>query len=147
MYLDNRTLFSDAQAIVATAASTNTIDTLALGKAKTYAESQIKRRLGIADIPLFLKVTEAFNLLTSLTIAVQQSDAEAFGSGVDTLISVSVPLASLIYGYEFPYDKLPRNITKRYVRMYYTVVGTDPTLGKISAGLTVGSEDAGYRGV
>ena len=68
MYLDNRTLFSDAQAIVATAASTNTIDTLALGKAKTYAESQIKRRLGIADIPLFLKVTENFTLLTSFCL-------------------------------------------------------------------------------
>jgi len=144
MILDNRAIFSDQQAITATAASTNVMDLQALGL--TYDLVQLKRRQGIKDIPLFLKVTEDFDALTSLTIAIETSDAEGFGSGVVTVFSVSVLLADLVVGYKFPLPYLPKNITKRYVRFKYTVSGSNPTVGKISSGLTCGSADESYVG-
>ena len=33
---------------------------------------------------------------------------------------------------------------ERYVRLYYDVTGTDPTTGKITAGLVFGNEERGW---
>ena len=57
MLLDAQNLFSDAQAITATAASTNVIDT---GSAKDDGKG--------AGVPLLIQCVEDFDNLTSLTI-------------------------------------------------------------------------------
>jgi hypothetical protein len=142
MILDNRVLFSDQQAITATAASTNSVDLKALGL--TYDKVQLRRRQFNKAIPFMFNVTESFNTLTSLTVAIQTDEDVAFGSPV-TVVSISIPLASLTIGYKFPYDILPKGINERYMRLLYTVVGSNPTLGKISCGV-VAAEDEGYRG-
>ena len=117
MLLDQQALFSAAQAITATAASTNVIDT---GSNKDIGK--------YGDIPLLIQVVEGFNNLTSLTVTVQTDDNSAFSSAADVL-SMTIPLASLVLGYKSPVITLPMKM-ERYIRLNYTVTGTAPTTGK-----------------
>ncbi|EPJ4918106.1 Bbp16 family capsid cement protein [Klebsiella pneumoniae] len=125
MLLDQQALFSAAQAITATAASTNVIDT---GNNKDVGK--------YGDIPLLIQVVEGFNNLTSLTVTVQTDDNSAFSSAADVL-SMTIPLASLVLGYKSPVITLPMKM-ERYIRLNYTVTGTAPTTGKVTAGITGG---------
>lgn len=125
MLLDQQALFSAAQAITATAASTNVIDT---GSNKDVGK--------YGDIPLLIQVVEGFNNLTSLTVTVQTNDNSAFSSAADVL-SMTIPLASLVLGYKSPVITLPMKM-ERYIRLNYTVTGTAPTTGKVTAGITGG---------
>ncbi|HBQ8892560.1 TPA: hypothetical protein L9C46_000698 [Klebsiella pneumoniae] len=125
MLLDQQALFSAAQAIKATAASTNVIDT---GSNKDVGK--------YGDIPLLIQVVEGFNNLTSLTVTVQTDDNSAFSSAADVL-SMTIPLASLVLGYKSPVITLPMKM-ERYIRLNYTVTGTAPTTGKVTAGITGG---------
>ncbi|EOJ3240777.1 Bbp16 family capsid cement protein [Klebsiella pneumoniae] len=125
MLLDQQALFSAAQAITATAASTNVIDT---GSNKDVGK--------YGDIPLLIQVVEGFNSLTSLTVTVQTDDNSAFSSAADVL-SMTIPLASLVLGYKSPVITLPMKM-ERYIRLKYTVTGTAPTTGKVTAGITGG---------
>ncbi|MGX2109045.1 Bbp16 family capsid cement protein [Klebsiella pneumoniae] len=125
MLLDKQALFSAAQAITATAASTNVIDT---GSNKDVGK--------YGDIPLLIQVVEGFNNLTSLTVTVQTDDNSAFSSAADVL-SMTIPLASLVLGYKSPVITLPMKM-ERYIRLNYTVTGTAPTTGKVTAGITGG---------
>ena len=125
MLLDQQALFSAAQAITATAASTNVIDT---GSNKDVGK--------YGGIPLLIQVIEGFNNLTSLTVTVQTDDNSAFSSAADVL-SMTIPLASLVLGYKSPVITLPMKM-ERYIRLNYTVTGTAPTTGKVTAGITGG---------
>lgn len=125
MLLDQQALFSAAQAITDTAASTNVIDT---GSNKDVGK--------YGDIPLLIQVVESFNTLTSLTVKVQTDDNSAFSSATDVL-SLTIPLASLVQGYKSPVITLPMKL-ERYIRLNYTVTGTAPTAGKVTAGITGG---------
>ena len=125
MLLDQQALFSAAQAITATAASTNVIDT---GSNKDVGK--------YGDIPLLIQVVEGFNNLTSLTVTVQTDDNSAFSSAADVQ-SMTIPLASLVLGYKSPVITLPMKM-ERYIRLNYTVTGTAPTTGKVTAGITGG---------
>ena len=88
------------------------------------------------DIPLLIQVVEGFNNLTSLTVTVQTDDNSAFSSAADVL-SMTIPLASLVLGYKSPVITLPMKM-ERYIRLNYTVTGTAPTTGKVTAGITGG---------
>jgi len=139
MIYDAESLFSDAQAITATAASTNVID---LGTPGTpqHAKGPISQDLGRATAkPWRIQVVESFNNLTSLTVAVQVDDNEAFASP-KTVGSIVVPLANLVAGYVIPPEYIPAGTNERYLRLYYTVTGTAPTAGAITAGLVFGNE-------
>ncbi|HEB8921909.1 TPA: hypothetical protein R1A79_001539 [Klebsiella pneumoniae] len=125
MLLDQQALFSAAQAITATAASTNVIDT---GSNKDVGK--------YGDIPLLIQVVEGFNNLTSLTVTVQTDDNSVFSSAADVL-SMTIPLASLVLGYKSPVITLPMKM-ERYIRLNYTVTGTAPATGKVTAGITGG---------
>ena len=125
MLLDQQALFSAAQAITATAASTNVIDT---GSNKDVGK--------YGDIPLLIQVVEGFSNLTSLTVTVQTDDNSAFSSAADVL-SMTIPLASLVLGYKSPVITLPMKM-ERYIRLNYTVTGTAPTTGKVTAGIIGG---------
>ena len=132
MILDNRSLLSDKQAITASAVSTNVLD---LGQEGVmYDGTQILKRKGIGEhIPLYIGVNEDFDALTSLDIIIQESVDAAFTVPLEVM-SVSVLLADLKAGYISPIDKLPRKVTKRFLRFSYVVTGANPTVGQISAG-------------
>lgn len=133
MLLDDFLIFSSQQAITATAASTNVID---LGAPKTPNgwTQALPRDVGKGrNVPLVVRVTEAFNTLTSLTVTLQMDTADNFPSTTIVATSGAIVLASLVVGYQFPIHWLLPGITERYLRLVYTVAGTDPTLGKVDA--------------
>lgn len=135
-------LFSNAQAITATAASTNVID---LGAPETVlgAPYPLNRDIGRGvPIPLLVQVTTDFATLTSLKVGVESSDTEAFGGQVDTVIeSPAIPVAKLKAGYQFVLNWVPKGVKHRYVRLKYTVSGSNATAGKVTAGITMGNQD------
>ena len=136
MIFDRQTLLSDAQAITATAASTNVLD---LGRIK----AGIVRDIGKGkQIPLLIQVVQAFNNLTSLGIALQVDDNEAFSSA-KTVWSATVALADLKAGKVVVPEFIPRGTDERYMRLNYTVTGTAPTTGKVTAGVTMGNQSNG----
>lgn len=126
MLVDKQNLFSEKQAITATAESTNMID---LGASFDLPGADTHQ-----PMELFVVVTEDFNNLTDLTVSVQSDDDAAFGSPKTIALAAGVALASLKEGYRFPIQNLPK-IEERYVKVKYTVNGTAPTTGKITAGL------------
>lgn len=134
MILDTSLLLSDAQAITATAASTNIIDLGATGTVYGAGSALIKDIGKGCDIPLLIQVVEAFNNLTSLAVTVQTDDNAGFSSARDVL-SATLPLASLTLGRTFPIIEIPPGVAERYLRLNYTVTGTAPTLGKVTAGV------------
>ena len=135
MIFDYKGLISSAQAITASAASTNIID---LGPIKN---ASYPRDIGNGDEVAFLiQVVEIFNNLTSLQVDLQTSDDSTFATGVTTVWSKTVTLASglLVPGYKFNNSDIEPGLNKRYMRLYYTVTGTAPTTGKITAGVVMG---------
>lgn len=143
MIMDRTLLFSDGQAITATAASTNVVDLGATGTVYG-ASAPLVRDIGNGrDVDLFVGVTQSFNNLTSLTISIETDDNAAFSSATTVFTSPAYSLAQLATGakYLLP-DTLPVGTNERYVRLKYTVAGTAPTTGKITAGVVDGRQSA-----
>lgn len=142
MIFDSTNLFSSAQAITATAASTNVIDLGATGKV-VGGTANLVRDIGLGQrIPLRIQVVEAFNTLTSLAVTIQVDDNEAFSSPT-TVDSQTIALAGLTLGAVFNgLYFVPPKTNERYVRLNYTVAGTNPTLGKITAGFVMAHQEA-----
>lgn len=127
-------LFSDDQAITATAVSTNVID---LGdKDDVFSNGK--------PVPILIQVTETFATLTSLQVAVQADDDEAFGSATTVVTTAAIAAATLVAGYKFVVNYVPR-VSERYLRLSYTVAGSDATAGKITAGIIM-ADQTNYRG-
>ena len=123
MLLDAQSLFSDAQAITATAASTNVVH---FGKGE------------FTFVPLLIQVVENFATLTSLTIKVQTAVDSAFTNAVD-LASATIAAAGLTVGKVVPINYIPSG-NLGYIRIYYTVTGSNATAGKITAGVVANPE-------
>ncbi len=121
MILDEQNIFSDNQKITASCESTNVLN---FGK----------RELAFGTpVELFIQASETFNNLTSLTISVQTSDDETFSAPVD-LIEQTMLLDELKAGSVSTIKFLPKG-NLGFMRLYYTVAGTQPTTGKIVAGI------------
>lgn len=121
----NLDIFSDDQAITADAASTNYVD---VGKFAGRGE----------PVSIRVRVTEAFNNLTSMHVSVTECDTTG-GSYTDVVSTPEVLLASLVVGYEFVLRFLPK-VTDRYVKLHYDITGTAPTTGKIAAEVVEGED-------
>lgn len=133
MILDSTLKFSADQAVTDTAVSTNVIDLGVSG-----------RDIGIGEtVPLRVSVTESFATLTSLTVAVETSDTENFASSEVVIQTGAVPVASLVNGYVFNINEVPKGVVGRYMRLNYTVTGTTATAGAITAGITAGNQNNG----
>ena len=144
MILDATTLFSAAQAVTTTAASTNVID---LGQPGTVfgAAAAITRDVGKgAGVPIAIRVVENFNNLTSITVTVETDDNAGFSSATTVFTSPTYALADLQAGarHLLP-DALPVGTAERYVRLKYTLAGTTPTTGKVTAGIAAGLQTNG----
>lgn len=116
MYIDSQHLLSDAQALTATAASTNVID---LGA---------DRNVGVGE-PLAVVITCDVALAgTSPTfIATIQADDNSGFSSAATVIAC--PQKSAIAAGDQIVLPLPADaMTERYLRLNYTLGGTSPTV-------------------
>jgi hypothetical protein len=80
MIVDNTLVFSDSQAVTATAASTNVIDLGAPGTPFGASAATDLRHWQGTDIPILIEVTEAFATLTSLTFSLETDDNFGFSS-------------------------------------------------------------------
>lgn len=130
MIIDNSLVLSNNQAITATADSTNTLD---LGAPGTPFGSPVALSPDIAKgnrIDLAVNVTQAFNNLTSLNVALMVSPDNSTWTKV---ASEDYALAALGLG-QLPFPaQFPIGTNARYVKLTYTVTGTNPTTGQIFA--------------
>lgn len=142
MIFDRTELFSSAQPVTASTASTNVIDTGAPGTL-VGATAALVRDLGKGNpLPLRINVRSSFNNLTGFQIAYQVADDAAFTQNLTTVIQSPVyTLAQVQTGaaHILP-DVAPIGANRRYHRLYYTVTGTAPTTGTIDAGFTAGNQ-------
>ena len=127
---DNELIFSDEQAITATAYGSSEINS-----------GLVSRSLGEGSpLNVRVKIMADFTNLTDLTIQLAAGAATA----PTTLVgpSQNVLLAGLTKGKEFvlPFP----HTTARYWRIKYTVNGSAPDAGKVSAWIDPGS--GGYNG-
>lgn len=134
MLLDMQTLFSDAQAVTQTAASTNVVHT-ALGKLKEISFG--------TPIALLIQVVEDFATCTSVKVAVETAVDEAFTTPVTLAETAAILVADLKAGYKFPINYMPKG-NLGYTRLKYTVAGSNATAGKITAGF-VAAHDNSYQ--
>lgn len=126
MRLDSQLLFSDNQAVTATAVSENVVQMASTQNGMTEVAFGDK-------IPLLIQVTEDFVGCTSIAASVETSATEDFASAVSLVSTPAIPVAELKAGYKFAIDSIPKG-NKGFMRTKYTVVGT-ATAGKILAGV------------
>lgn len=141
MIFDKTNLFSDAQAITATAGSTNTIDLGPIG-------TGMARDIGKGEpIPLLIQVVEVFDSSAddeTLTVAVEEDSTETITPDKTTTIAVISNANLKTLGYRVPVQFVPDGIRYRYIRLKYTVTGSGNfTAGKITAGIVMGRQTNG----
>lgn len=125
MQLDANLKLSSDQALTASAASTNVID---LGANAGFERS---------DLRIVGNVSTTFSGGTSVAFKIQTDSDSAFGSAVDIYTGSAIPVATLVEGY-VPVDIPFPAGAKRYLRGYYTVVGS-PSAGKVNLELSSGT--------
>lgn len=146
MIFDAQNIFSDAQAITASAVSTNVIDFGPSGK-PVGAAANIRKDLGRGnkvDLRVQMVETALAAGAATLTIELQTDDNEGFASPKVAWTSGAIPKATLIAGCVVPLDYFPRGTDERYARLNYIVATGPLTAGKITAGVVAASEDNNY---
>jgi hypothetical protein len=147
MIFDQTLLFSDAQAITASAKSTNAIDLGATGR-PYGASADLVRDVGKGTkIPLLVQVVTAFDSVAddeTLTVSIQLDSTETFTPDKSiTLGTISNAYLKKV-GTQIPFDVVPNGVNLRYAQLYYTVAGTGNfTAGKITAGIVMGVQTNG----
>ena len=119
MIIDSQNLLSDAQALTASAASTNIVD---LGS---------DRNIGIGkSMAVVITVDVAADGTTTdetYTFAVQADDNAAFSSAAN-VVSRTIGYASLTAGSQHVLPIPPDTSMERYLRLYATLGGTTPSV-------------------
>ncbi len=146
MILDYENVFSEDQAIVESATSTNLVDLGAV-------DSKVQPYNSKGKIKLVVQSTEAFDALTNLTIALRTSATKtgttansSLNGTVVTKFSRVILAADLIAGKFLIDQDLPLGML-RYCDLAYTVGGSNPSTGKISAYLALDGQSANVQGV
>lgn len=140
MILSANQTFASDQAVTATAISTNVID---LGTPGTpiRAAAALTQDIGRSLVNILCQVTADFATLTSLTVTLENSAAAGLTSPV-VLATESIAVADLIAGKQLNLNYLPRNCKLQYLGLRFTVVGSNATAGNITAGISMGNQDA-----
>lgn len=125
MILDAELQFSNAQAVTASAASTNIVD---LGE---------PRNIGVGeDLYILINSTVAMTDLGSdstVTVTLETDSDVAFGSPTLAAQTVGVFAATSAAGTKLIAKLQPNAINERYLRVYYTVAGGNLTTGSFDA--------------
>lgn len=139
MILSKELLLSDQQAITADAASTNYIN-LGAVQAAYGAKAAIKQDIGKGEpVPILIQVTADFATCTSLQIDLEVDDNTSFSSA-KAVESQTILLASLKAGTRTFMQYVPNGADEQYLRVNYTVNGSDATAGNVTAGITMGNQ-------
>ncbi len=127
MYVDAQNLFSDAQAVTASAASTNLID---LGSARDIGVGRELYFVVIVDVAF----TDAGSDST-VTVIIQTDDNSGFGSAV-TAQTIGLFAALTAAGSRLIARLAPEAGWEQYIRAFYTVANGNLTTGSLTAFLT-----------
>ena len=140
MIFSAQQLFSDDQAITASADSTNVID---LGVAATPygGAAALNQDVGKgASIPLLVQVTTAMAAVGAATLTFNISTGATTALGTTIATVGPIPKADLVAGYQIPIHILPNQITERYLGIEYVVATGLMTAGNVTAGITMGNQ-------
>jgi hypothetical protein len=147
MILDLQNLFSNAQAVTSSAASTNIID---LGAANTMPAhyGTLRHAFFTGNQPeVFVQVVTSFTTsdAATLTVTLQSHDDDSFGATTSLVLaplSGTFSAATLVAGYHcrFPIH-VPAGWNDQYLRLYYTVGTGTFTAGAITAGFRLNGEN------
>ena len=141
MILSAEQELSNAQAVTATAVSTNTIDLGATGTV-LGAPAALTRDIGRGQpIPILCQVETAFDTDEPGTISVQIITSATSTLASPTIVAETDALVSstLTSGYTMSISCLPDKITQRYLGVRYEVTNT-VSGGTISAAITMGNQ-------
>lgn len=139
MIFSQNQLFSDAQAITGDTVSTNVID-LGVTGTPYGAQAPLHGDKGKGTpIPILIQVVEEFNTLTSLRVTVEVS-ANANLTSSTVISEQTITRVALNAKRQFDIQVLPTSADKRYLGIRYDVIGTNPTTGAITAGITMGNQ-------
>lgn len=141
MILDTQTVFSGTvaadgtragQAITGTAISTNVLD-LRNSASPALVDEGLTGGNGLF---LVVSVGQAFNNLTSLAITLESDSAVGLATAPVVHATINVALAALTAGAQVARIPLPSDYYKRYLGLRYTVTGTAPSTGTLTAALS-----------
>lgn len=143
MYVDTQTEFSDAQAVTATAISSNVYDlfSMAAGGASTNVSPNTRIDYGTDDLFLVVQTAVAITDTGSdATLAVTLESADDAGLTTNAQVHFSTgTLAFAAYspaGTVLAMVRIPRALYRRYLGVRYTVASGPFTAGAIDAFLT-----------
>jgi len=144
MIFSAQQIFSDDQAITATAISTNVIDT-GVRDTPYGGKAALTGDLGKGNgIPILIQVTTALSNAAddgTVTFTIETSAAAALTSSTVLYSSGAIAEADLVAGYQIPVQILPNQCTGRYLGIRYTVGGTgNLNAGAVTAGITMGNQ-------
>jgi len=140
MIFSAQQLFSDDQAVTATAISDNVIDTGVRGTPYDAAAS-LNGDIGKGNfIPILVQATAAATAAgaATVTFTIETGSTTALGTVVATVGPVAK--ADLVAGYQIPIQVLPTEVTERYLGVRYTVATGPLTAGNFTAGITMGNQ-------
>jgi hypothetical protein len=129
--VDNNLYMSDAQAVTASAASTNVLDL-------ATATRNIGNGQAIELVVQVATTVAASGGASNVTFSLDDSaDNSSFAVVV---ASMAIPKATLVAGYEALRIRLPLGL-RRYIRVYYTVDTNNLTAGAFNAYLSLDRQD------
>lgn len=141
MIFSQNLLFSDNQAITGDAPSTNVID-FGVRQTPPHEGAPLTPDVGIGSKTcLLIQVTEDFNNLTSLEIICEKDTVSDFSSA-ETIWSETILAADLTAGARALWEHISKRTDQQFLRLRYNVNGTNPSTGKIMAGITMGNQNA-----
>lgn len=124
MYIDSENCFCEQQAVISNAVSENVLNV----GTDCGCSGKMKLKVMVDD--------EDFKGIEGLRVALQASGNEAFSLFETLFESGTIPVAELKRGYVFPLPSLPATHAG-FLRLNFTVSGSDATAGKISGFLVL----------
>ncbi|MCK1585483.1 hypothetical protein IVB03_39505 [Bradyrhizobium sp. 168] len=135
MYVDAQLTFSDAQAVTATAGSTNVIDTGPLFSGNTGRNLGVGHRAYVI-VNVDVAMTDAGSDST-ITVTLETDDNAAFSSAATVATLGVIPAltaAGAVYAFGLPIaGSVPY---ERYIRLMYTTTNGNLTTGSFTASIT-----------
>ena len=139
MIIDTQALFSDDQAVTATAVSSNIIDLGATGTV-VGGSSALGRDIGKGTpIELLIQWTAAATAAGAATgtVDLETDDNSSFSSATTLATTGAIGKATLVAGHQMKIHYMPRG-AERYIRLNYTVATGPLTAGAVTAGIVAG---------
>lgn len=134
MIFDKENLFSNAQAVTDSQASTNIID---LGVSRDIGHGRAIEVAGYVGTTVLSGGSSTVNFL------LQTDTQSSFATSVTLYQTGAIAKATLVAGYKFMGLKLPEGV-QRYLRLYYTLATADLTTGTFTAGLLLDRQQLVY---